>query len=74
MTNASLVTDGGEDRTAADSGSEQENDIMTVLANWLPPLLVGVTFTLMGSLKLYGLIRGITGGHDKPLVAQLCGT
>jgi hypothetical protein len=42
--------------------------------NWVVPLVVGLPFTLMGVLKLYGLSRGIVGGHDKPLVQQLCGT
>jgi hypothetical protein len=41
---------------------------------WLPPALVGTTFTLMGSLKLYGLFRGIVGGADKPFGTRLCGT
>lgn len=48
--------------------------LLTSIANWLPPLMVGVTFTLMGSLKLYGFVKGTIGGHDKPLVTQLCGT
>jgi hypothetical protein len=48
--------------------------IMIVLVDWLVPSVIGVTFTLMGSLKLYGLHKGIVGGHDQPLVKQLCGT
>jgi hypothetical protein len=40
----------------------------------LVPALIGLTFTLLGSLKLYGLSRGIVGGADKPFVTQLCGT
>jgi hypothetical protein len=47
---------------------------MTSLAEWFPAFIVGITFTLMGSLKFYGLVRGITGGQDKPFAAQLCGT
>ena len=47
---------------------------VTTIENWLPPLLVGLSFTLMGSLKLYGTLRGIVGGHEKPLVTRLCGT
>jgi hypothetical protein len=43
-------------------------------ADWLVPALVGVTFTLLGSLKLYGLWRGVVGGLDKPFITQLCGT
>jgi hypothetical protein len=41
---------------------------------WLPPALVGTTFTLLGSLKLFGVWKGVTGGADKPLVTRLCGT
>jgi len=44
------------------------------LARWLPPLTVGVIFTLLGCLKLYGLGRGIVGGAAKPFVVRLCGT
>jgi hypothetical protein len=47
---------------------------MLPLADWLPPAVVGVTFTLLGSLKLYGLSRGVVGGADKPFVTKLCGT
>jgi hypothetical protein len=36
------------------------------LAEWLPPAAVGLTFTLLGALKLFGWYRGIVGGHDKP--------
>jgi hypothetical protein len=41
---------------------------------WLIPLLVGAMFVLLGSLKLYGLKKGIVGGQDKPFVTKLCGT
>jgi hypothetical protein len=47
---------------------------MTDAINWLVPLLVGVPFTLLGCLKLYGAVQGVEGGHDKPLAQQLCGT
>jgi hypothetical protein len=47
---------------------------ISTLANWLPPLLVGISFTFLGSLKLYGVLWGIVGGHEKPLMTQLCGT
>ena len=47
---------------------------MIALADWLPLALVGVTFTIMGCLKLYGLAAGVVGGHDKPMTQQLCGT
>lgn len=42
--------------------------------DWLIPALIGLTFTLLGFLKLYGLSKRIVGGADKPLVTQLCGT
>jgi hypothetical protein len=47
---------------------------MISLAEWLPPAVVGGTFTLLGCLKLYGLSRGVVGGAGKPLVTRLCGT
>jgi hypothetical protein len=47
---------------------------MISLSDWFVPALIGVTFTLVGSLKLYGLSRGVVGGADKPFVTQLCGT
>lgn len=47
---------------------------MTSFTNWFIPALVGVTFTLVGSLKLYGLFAGVVGGTDKPFVTRLCGT
>jgi hypothetical protein len=42
--------------------------------DWFSLALVGGSFFLMGCLKLYGFIRGIEGGHDKPLAQRLCGT
>jgi hypothetical protein len=47
---------------------------MISIADWFAPALIGVTFTLLGSLKLYGLSQGIVGGADKPFVTKLCGT
>jgi hypothetical protein len=47
---------------------------MISFTDWFIPALIGVTFTLIGSLKLYGLSRGVVGGADKPFVTQLCGT
>lgn len=44
---------------------------MLTLAGWLPPTIVGLTFTLLGCLKLYGLWHGIEGGHGKPIAQQL---
>jgi hypothetical protein len=47
---------------------------MISFVDWLVPALVGTTFTLVGSLKLYGLSRGIVGGADQPPITSLCGT
>lgn len=43
-------------------------------ADWFPPTLVGVLFTVFGCLKLYGLRRGMVGGRDKPFIEKACGT
>jgi hypothetical protein len=42
--------------------------------DWLIPGIIGFTFALVGSLKLFGLYRGVVGGPDKPFVEKLCGT
>jgi hypothetical protein len=47
---------------------------MSTFASWFPPTLVGVIFTIFGSLKLYGVVRGVEGGRDKPTLQKLCGT
>jgi hypothetical protein len=47
---------------------------MIALSDWLPLLTVGLTFTLLGSIKLWGLRKGIEGGADKPFTQRLCGT
>jgi hypothetical protein len=47
---------------------------VTSFTDWFIPGLLGVTFTLIGSLKLYGLCKGVVGGQDQPFVTQLCGT
>ena len=47
---------------------------MISFTDWFIPALIGVQFTLIGSLKLYGLWTGVVGGADKPLVTRLCGT
>jgi hypothetical protein len=44
------------------------------LAATLPPGLVGVTFTIVGTLKLWGLSRGVVGGAGQPFAKRLCGT
>jgi hypothetical protein len=43
-------------------------------ASWFPPLTVGLMFTGMGGLKMYGYLRGVVGGRDKPTFQYLCGT
>jgi hypothetical protein len=45
-----------------------------MFADWFIPALLGVQFTLLGLLKLYGLWKGVVGGADKPFVTRLCGT
>ena len=47
---------------------------MIIFIDWFIPALIGVTFTLIGSMKLYGFFMGVVGGADKPFVTQLCGT
>ena len=46
---------------------------MTSFIEWLVPAVIGLMFTLIGSLKLYGLSRGVVGGAGKPFVTKLCG-
>jgi hypothetical protein len=43
-------------------------------SDWLPPLLVGLSFTGLGAAKVYGLARGIQGGGGKPARERVCGT
>lgn len=40
----------------------------------IPPLTVGIMFTTLGCLKIYGLLKGIEGGADKSFSERLCGT
>jgi len=47
---------------------------MIPFADWFPLAVVGTTFTLLGSIKLYGLARGVEGGIGKPFAQKLCGT
>ena len=46
---------------------------MISLADWLPNAAVGVTFTTLGCLKVYGWKKGIIGGGGKPAVCRLYG-
>jgi hypothetical protein len=47
---------------------------MIALSEWLPLLTVGLMFTLLGGIKLWGLKKGVVGGSEKPLTQRLCGT
>jgi hypothetical protein len=47
---------------------------MLAFTDWLPMATVGLMFTLLGGIKLWGLNRGVVGGADKPAVQRLCGT
>jgi hypothetical protein len=47
---------------------------MQSVADWLPFLIVGLSFAAVGLLKVYGLSRGIVGGGGKPASGRLCGT
>jgi len=46
---------------------------MNSLADWLPPLAVGLPFTTLGLLKVYGFRKGIIGGGGKPASCRLLG-
>jgi hypothetical protein len=52
----------------------RQEAVVLTLSQWLPPALVGASFTAVGVLKLYGLHRGIVGGESKPFAERLCGT
>ena len=47
---------------------------MLDLSDWFPLATVGLMFTILGSLMLWGLRRGIVGGAEKPFTQRLCGT
>jgi hypothetical protein len=47
---------------------------MVDFADWFPLATVGLMFTILGNLKLWGLKRGIVGGAGKPSAQRLCGT
>jgi hypothetical protein len=38
------------------------------------PLIVGLSFTTVGALKIYGRTKGIIGGGGKPASARLVGS
>jgi hypothetical protein len=47
---------------------------MLAFGDWFPLTLAGLTFTLLGALKLWGLNRGIVGDAGKPAVQRRCAT
>jgi hypothetical protein len=47
---------------------------MVPFADWFPLAAVGATFTTLGALKVYGLLRGYAGGRHKPPFEYVCGT
>jgi len=47
---------------------------MMAFSDWFPLATVGLTFTVIGLLKIWGLRSGIVGGADKPAIQRLCGT
>jgi hypothetical protein len=47
---------------------------MIALADWLPLAAVGVIFTTVGLLKVYGFRKGIVGGGGKPASCRLLGS
>jgi len=51
-----------------------ESAPMIDFSDWFTLATVGLTFTLLGSLKHWGLKQGIVDGADEPVVRRLCGT
>jgi hypothetical protein len=51
-----------------------QDKTMITFSDWFPLATVGLAFTIIGSLKLWGLKQGIVGGAGKPVVQRLCGT
>ena len=47
---------------------------MIALSDWLPLAAVGVTFTTVGLLKVYGFKKGIVGGGGRPASCRLLGS
>jgi hypothetical protein len=46
---------------------------MIHFSDWLPYAVVGVTFTTLALLKVYGFRKGIVGGGGKPAACRLVG-
>ena len=47
---------------------------MSEVINALPLLIVGLSFTTVGVLKIYGRTKGIIGGGGKPASVRLLGS
>jgi hypothetical protein len=47
---------------------------MDAVLHALPLLIVGLSFTTIGVLKIYGRTKGIIGGGGKPVSARLLGS
>jgi hypothetical protein len=48
--------------------------VITDLAAWLPCAWVGVSFTSLALVKVWGFSRGVVGGGCKPLSQRVCGS
>jgi hypothetical protein len=46
---------------------------MIAFADWFPLLMISVTFTTLGLLKVYGFRHNIIGGGGKPFHCRLLG-
>ena len=42
-------------------------------SEWIPNALAGITFSLLGLLKVYGWRKGIMGGSGQPISCRLTG-
>ena len=47
---------------------------MNALMEVLPLVIVGVAFTTVGALKVYGRTKGIVGGGGRPVKFRLLGS
>jgi hypothetical protein len=47
---------------------------MIPFADWFPLLCIGITFTTIGLLKVYGFKHNIVGGGGKPWSTRLRGS
>ncbi|MGO9466629.1 MAG: hypothetical protein ACLQIB_18310 [Isosphaeraceae bacterium] len=48
--------------------------MITFFTDWLTLAAPGLTLTILGTIKLWGLKKGIVGGADKPFAQRLCGS